>query len=85
MTTEITTSEPEAGKVNVKVQSASDAVYGLGMIGAWVFYIGRARTPKEGVVGFLKGLVWPAFLVFEVLKLLSPEAPDSSDLPLGDL
>ncbi len=83
MSTEITTSEPEDGKVNVKVQGASDAVYGLGMIGAWVFYIGRAKNPKEGVIGFLKGIVWPAFLVYELLKFFNPKEPDSPDLPLG--
>jgi hypothetical protein len=83
MTTEITTTEPEDGKVNVKVQSAADAVYGLGMIGAWIFYIGRAKDFKGGVIGFLKGLVWPVFMVYEVLKLLHPEEPDSPDLPIG--
>jgi hypothetical protein len=83
MTTEMTTTNQEDGKVNVKVQSASDAVYGLGMIGAWIFYIGRARTPKDKVIGFLKGFVWPVFLVYEVLKLLHPQEPDSPDLPIG--
>ena len=83
MTTEMTTTNQEDGKVNVKVQSASDAVYGLGMIGAWIFYIGRARTPKDKVVGFLKGIVWPVFFVYEVLKLLHPQEPDSPDLPIG--
>jgi len=49
---------------------ASEAVYGLGLIGAWVFYIGQATTFWAGVQGFLKGIVWPAFLVFELLKYL---------------
>ena len=83
MTTEMTTTNQEDGKVNVKVQSGSDAVYGLGMIGAWIFYIGRAKTPKDKVVGFLKGIVWPVFLVYEGLKLLQPQEPDSPDLPIG--
>ncbi len=81
MSTEITTSEPEDGKVNVKVQGASDAVYGIGMIGAWVYYIGRAKNPKEGVIGFLKGIVWPAFLVYDLLKFFHPEASEELDLP----
>lgn len=46
----------------------SSAVYGLGMIGAWVYFIGHAATFWLGVLGFLKGIVWPALLVYEALK-----------------
>jgi hypothetical protein len=46
----------------------SNAVYGLGIIGAAVFYIGKAATFWAGVVGILKAMVWPAFLVYEALK-----------------
>ncbi len=49
---------------------ASEAVYGLGFIGAAVYFIGHAATFWLGVLGFLKALVWPAFLVFEALKVL---------------
>jgi hypothetical protein len=48
----------------------SEAVYGLGLIGAWVYYLGHAATFWLGVLGFLKGIVWPAMLVFEALKYL---------------
>lgn len=37
--------------------SAGDAVYGLGMIGAAVWYISSATTLWMGVLGFLKALV----------------------------
>lgn len=50
--------------------SAGDAVYALGIIGAAVYYISTATGLWMGVVGFLKALVWPAFLVYEVLKYL---------------
>jgi hypothetical protein len=73
MTVEIEPTQEKEKKVNVQVQSSSDAVYGLGMIGAWVYYLGRAKTFQEGVVGFLKGLVWPAFMVYELLKFLNKE------------
>jgi hypothetical protein len=46
------------------------AVYGLGFIGAAVYYISQASGFWMGVLGFLKALVWPAFLVFELLKNL---------------
>ncbi len=50
---------------------ASEAVYGFGLIGAWVYYIGHATTFGLGVLGFLKGIVWPAMLVYELLKYLN--------------
>lgn len=46
------------------------AVYGLGFIGAAIYYISTATTFWIGVLGFLKAIVWPAFLVYELLKYL---------------
>ena len=44
--------------------------YGLGVIGAAVYYIGAASGFWVGVLGVLKALVWPAMLVFELLKFV---------------
>lgn len=46
------------------------AVYGLGMIGAAVFFLKHATTLWFGIVGLLKAIVWPAFLVYEAFKHL---------------
>jgi len=46
------------------------AVYGLGFIGAVIYYISTASGFWMGVLGFLKALVWPAFLAYELLKFL---------------
>jgi len=46
------------------------AVYCLGFIGAVIFFIGHATTFWAGVLGFFQALVWPAFLVYEALKVL---------------
>ena len=48
----------------------SDAVYGIGMIGAWVYYFKRAETTEARIKAFFKGLVWPAFVVYDLLVLL---------------
>lgn len=65
------TCEHEHHRTRVSHQGgASEAVYGLGFIGACVYFIGQAGTFWLGVLGFLKALVWPAFLVFEALKAL---------------
>ncbi len=52
-------------------EGAGSAVYGLGMIGAAVYFIGQATTFGAGVVGFLKALVWPAFLVYRAFMFLA--------------
>ncbi len=49
---------------------AGDAVYGLGLIGAAIYFIGAASTFWMGVLGFLKAIVWPVFLVLEAFKAL---------------
>ncbi|HIH36876.1 MAG TPA: hypothetical protein HA232_03090 [Methanocellales archaeon] len=48
----------------------SGAIYGLGFIGAAVYFIGKATTFWMGVLGLLKAIVWPAFLVYALLKYL---------------
>ena len=45
-------------------------MYGLALIGAWVYYFKHASTPREKGMAFLKGLVWPAFLVYDLLVFL---------------
>ena len=44
------------------------AVYGLGMVGALVWFWQQADSPGERVVAVLKAIVWPAFLVYEAFK-----------------
>ena len=46
------------------------AVYGLGMIGAVIYYIQYASSFWVGVLGILKAIVWPAFMVYDLLKFL---------------
>jgi hypothetical protein len=51
--------------------ASGGAVYGLGFIGAAVYFISAASGFWAGVVGFLKAIVWPAFLVYEAFKVLA--------------
>lgn len=48
----------------------SEAIYVLGIIGAAVYYIKTATSFGAGVVGILKALVWPAVVVYKVLKMM---------------
>jgi len=71
MTAESKTNEQQIRKPKVIYRNgASEAVYGLGLIGAWVYYFSHAATFWLGVLGFFKGIVWPAMLVYEMLKYL---------------
>ena len=55
---------------NHKGGAQSGAVYGLGFIGAAVYFISHATGFWMGVLGFLKAIVWPVFLVFGAFKHL---------------
>ncbi len=50
--------------------ATSGAVYGLGFIGAAVYYIQHATTFWLGVLGIIKAIFWPALLIYRVLGLL---------------
>lgn len=55
---------------HVHTDGPAGAVYGLGFIGAAVYFISEATSFWTGVAGFLKAIVWPAFLVYEAFKYL---------------
>jgi len=59
----------EANTINYNDRS-SDAIYGLGFIGAAIYFLSNAKGFWMGVLGFLKAVIWPVFLVHELLKFL---------------
>jgi hypothetical protein len=61
---------PDIMKESMQRNAPNGAVYGLGFIGAIIYYISQATGLWMGVIGFLKAMVWPAFLVYEALKAL---------------
>jgi hypothetical protein len=48
--------------------AGSGAVYGLGLVGALVYFLSQAANFETGLIGVLKALVWPAYLVYDALK-----------------
>ena len=48
--------------------AAGGGVYGLGFIGALVYFIQQSTGFWSGVVGILKAIVWPAFLVYKLFQ-----------------
>lgn len=55
-------------KNEMQKSAPSGAIYGLGMIGAAIYFISQATGFWMGVLGFLKALVWPAMLVYEAFR-----------------
>jgi hypothetical protein len=46
------------------------AVYGIGMIGALVYFLGSAESPSDYALGLGKAVVWPALLVYRAFRAL---------------
>lgn len=61
-------------KENLNQNASSGAIYGLGFIGAAIWFISTATSFWIGVLGFLKAIVWPVFLVYQAFKELAPPA-----------
>ena len=63
--------ESEAQKTNVKIHShSSGAVYGLGLIGGAIYLINHSNSTRQKLLGILKAIIWPAFLVYKMLEFL---------------
>ena len=52
------------------MNGCGQAVYGLGFVGALIYFISTAATFWMGLLGVLKALVWPAYVVYGLLKFL---------------
>jgi hypothetical protein len=55
-------------RVMDKDTGASAAVYGLGFVGAAIYFVQQATTLWEGILGVLKAIIWPAMLVYKLLE-----------------
>lgn len=60
-----------SGSTRPTSTTSGGAVYGLGMIGALVFFLGSAATGQAKVAAFGKAVVWPALLVHQAFKRLA--------------
>ena len=52
----------------IQKNGTSGAVYGLGFIGAAIYFISTASSFSVGVLGFLKAIIWPVFFVYEAFN-----------------
>jgi hypothetical protein len=54
-----------------KSSGGGGAVYGIGMIGALVYFLQSAETGRDKALAAPKAVVWPALLVYKLLKHLN--------------
>jgi len=59
----------EDWKCNTVVCNSSGCIYGLGFIGAAIYYIQQSNGFWEIVIAILKAIVWPAFLVYKLIGM----------------
>lgn len=46
------------------------AIYGLGVLGAWVYFWQQADSFWAYVFAFFQGIFWPAWMVYDVFEAL---------------
>ena len=56
---------------NAGAAAGGGAIYGLGILGAWVFFWQQADTFWEYALAIVQGLFWPAWMVYEVFEALA--------------
>jgi hypothetical protein len=47
-----------------------NSIYGIGVLGALVYFIQYATTFWMGLLGVVKAIFWPAVIVYKALELL---------------
>ncbi len=58
------------GTTAMKDNGVSGGIYGMAFVGAAIYFIQHATTFWEGLLGFVKALVWPAVLIYKLLEYL---------------
>ncbi|MCU0667032.1 MAG: hypothetical protein MUF85_00210 [Patescibacteria group bacterium] len=58
----------KAKSVATNESASSGAVYGLGFIGALIYFLQAANGLWEFILAFLQAAVWPAYIVYKLLE-----------------
>jgi hypothetical protein len=58
-------------KTYVAQSSNPGVLYGLGFLGALVYFLTTAGSFTAGVVGIFKAVFWPAFLVYQAFAFMA--------------
>ncbi len=53
----------------MKHQGGGSAIYGIGILGALVYYLQHATTFLMGLIGIFKAIFWPGVILYKVLEV----------------
>lgn len=56
--------------IGMKCNAQSGAIYGIGVLGALVYFLQHALTLTDGIIGVFKAVFWPGVILYRVLELL---------------
>lgn len=54
----------------MKNNAGGGAIYGLGMLGALVYFLQHATSFWGGIIGIFEAIFWPGVVLYKVLELL---------------
>lgn len=54
----------------MKNHASSGAIYGMGFLGALVYFLQHATNFLELILGLFKAIFWPGVVMYKVLELL---------------
>lgn len=64
----------EKGKIkkvkHMKNHAGSGAIYGIGIIGALIYFLQHSTSFLDGIWGIVQAIFWPAVVLYKVLELL---------------
>ncbi|HEX3300223.1 MAG TPA: hypothetical protein VHW68_08935 [Actinomycetota bacterium] len=56
---------------NKGAAAGGGAIYGLGVLGAWVYFWIQADTLWGHIFAVVQGLLWPAWMVYDIFVALN--------------
>ena len=58
------------GRRSRNMTNPGGGIYGLGFLGAFIYYLQHATSFGMGLLGIIKALFWPGFLVYHLMLWL---------------
>lgn len=54
----------------MKCNAGGGAIYGVGVIGAIIYFLQHSTSFLDGIVGIIMSFFWPALIVYKALEFL---------------
>jgi hypothetical protein len=59
-------------EITMKQNGIWGGIYGMGFLGASIYFVEHAASFWMGVFGILKAFFWPALLMYKLLEFIKP-------------